>query len=68
MKTLKSFLLKFLVRILLCFALIFLVNEIFEWKEIPVNVGFNAVSFVVSGVLGVPGVGLLYGVAASPFL
>lgn len=42
--------------------MIFFVNEFLSMKEIQVSVGLNAVSFVVSGALGIPGVGLLYGI------
>jgi len=31
-------------------------------------VGINAVSFITSGFLGMPGVMLLYGIVAIPFL
>lgn len=68
MKNKKRILVKFLIRVICGFAIIFCVNQILDWKEIPVNVGFNVISFFVSGLLGVPGVAMLYGIVACPFL
>ena len=68
MKKGKRFLFKFLMRTLLCFVMIFLINWVLEWRGIPVSVGINAISLVVSGVLGLPGVAMLYGIVATPFL
>ena len=68
MKNKKLILLNFLVRAVLGLVLISCVNWFFDWREIPVNVGINAISFLVSGALGVPGVAMLYGIVACPFL
>lgn len=68
MKNKKQILVKFLIRAVCGFAIIFCVNQIFDWKEIPINVGFNVISFFASGLLGVPGVAMLYGVVACSFL
>lgn len=57
-----GFLVNFFVRAVIGMAMIFFVNEFLSMKEIEVSVGLNAVSFVVSGALGIPGVGLLYGI------
>ena len=68
MKIQKQILLNFMVRLILGTFLIFCTNQILEWKEIPINVGINAVSLVVAGALGLPGIAMLYGVVAMPFL
>lgn len=68
MKIKKQILLNFMVRLILGTFLIFCTNQILEWKEIPINVGINAVSLVVAGALGLPGIAMLYGVVAMPFL
>ena len=57
-----GFLVNFFVRAVIGMAMIFFVNEFLSMKEIQVSVGLNAVSFVVSGALGIPGAGLLYGI------
>ena len=57
-----GFLVNFFVRAVIGMAMIFFVNEFLSMKEIQVSVGLNAVSFVVSGALGITGVGLLYGI------
>jgi inhibitor of the pro-sigma K processing machinery len=68
MKNKKQILVNFLIRVICGFAIIFCVNQFLAWKEIQINVGFNVISFLVSGLLGVPGVAMLYGVVACPFL
>lgn len=64
----KQFLVNFIVRAILGMGLIFFANQFFIYKEIAVKVGFNAVSFLTAGFLGLPGVAMLYGITAIPFL
>lgn len=52
----------FLVRAILGFALIFFINKFLDSNDIALSVGLNPVTFVTSGVLGTPGVALLYGI------
>ena len=52
----------FLVRALTGMALIFFVNEVLAARGLDVSVGLNGISFLVSGVLGLPGIALLYGI------
>lgn len=52
----------FLVRALIGMALIFFVNEFLSSRGIDAAVGLNAVTFLTSGTLGIPGVALLYGI------
>ena len=52
----------FFIRALIGMALIFFVNEFLSSKGVNAAVGFNAVTFLTSGTLGIPGVCLLYGI------
>ena len=53
----------FFVRLILGIAMIFFVNEFLEFENIGVRVGMNPLTLLTSGVLGTPGVALLYGIA-----
>ena len=53
----------FFVRVILGIAMIFFVNEFLEFENIAVRVGMNPLTLLTSGVLGTPGVALLYGIA-----
>lgn len=53
---------KFFVRAVVGMALIFFINQYVLPSDSSINVGMNAVSFLTSGSLGIPGVGLLYGI------
>lgn len=53
---------KFFVRAVVGMALIFFINKYVLPSDSSINVGMNAVSFLTSGSLGIPGVGLLYGI------
>ena len=64
----KQFLVNFMARAIFGMGIIFFANQIFAYKEIALEVGFNAVSFLVSGCLGLPGVAMLYGIVAIPIL
>ncbi len=52
----------FLVRAVIGMALIFFVNEFLSSRGINTAVGLNAVTFLTTGTLGIPGVALLYGI------
>ncbi|HCT89834.1 MAG TPA: Pro-sigmaK processing inhibitor BofA [Lachnospiraceae bacterium] len=52
----------FFVRAILGFAMIFFINKFLASNDISLSVGLNPVTFVTSGVLGTPGVALLYGI------
>lgn len=54
--------LDFFVRALIGMAIIFFVNYFLDSQGIEASVGMNGVSFLTSGILGVPGVALLYGI------
>ena len=68
MKEKKLFLVNFIVRAILGMGIIFFANQFFVHKEIGLEVGFNVISLLVSGCLGLPGVAMLYGIVAMPIL
>ena len=68
MKEKNYFLVNFIVRAVLGMGLIFFANQFFVHKEIALEVGFNAVSFLTAGLLGIPGIAMLYGIVAIPIL
>lgn len=57
-----SFFVKFIMRAIVGMALIFFINQYIIPQENTWKVGLNAISFLTSGTLGVPGVCLLYGI------
>ena len=56
-------LVNFVVRAVIGTALIFFVNQFLNARGIEIRVGRNPVTVVTSGVLGTPGVALLYGIS-----
>ena len=63
-----SAVINFMVRAAVGMALIFFINNYVLPSESSINVGLNAVSFLISGSLGIPGVGLLYGIVCYRML
>ena len=57
-----SFIVNFIVRAVLGMGLIFFINQYLEYK------GLNGISFLTSGLLGIPGVAMLYGILAYKIL
>lgn len=53
---------KFVMRAILGLGVIYMVNHVLEFNGISVSVGLNLCSLLVTGTLGIPGVGLLYGI------
>lgn len=51
----------FFLRIGLCFVAIYFLNDAFFSKGIDVCIAMNAVTFLICGFLGFPGLFLLYG-------
>ena len=62
METRSNIIINFLVRAVIGAALIFFVNEFLVSKGINSKVGMNLINLTVSGVFGIPGVILLYGI------
>ena len=58
----------FICRAIIGLGIIFFANQFLEKQGISVSVGINLISFLTSGILGVPGIGLLYGVLFYRFL
>lgn len=58
----------FIVRSILGMGIIFFVNQFFDYRNIPVSVGMNLISFLTTGSLGIPGVCLLYGIVLYQIL
>jgi len=52
----------FFLRAAIGMMIIFMTNEVFAINEMEIVVGLNPVSFLVSGMFGIPGVALLYGI------
>ena len=61
-------LVNFLVRAIIGIAIIFFVTEFLASKGISAQVGMNPVTFLTSGVFGIPGVALLYGITIYQIL
>lgn len=59
----SNFLINFLIRMAVGLMLILVINGFLVSKDISVRVGLNPITMTTSGILGVPGVALLYGVA-----
>lgn len=68
MKQKNQFLVNFIVRAILGMGIIFFTNYFLEQQETAIRVGLNAISFLAAGVLGIPGVAMLYGIACIPIL
>ncbi len=65
MKTGKKLLqlaVNFIIRAIVGTGLIFLINSCFAEPESTWKVGQNVLTFLTSGLLGIPGVCLLYGI------
>ena len=52
----------FLVRGIVSFVIIFFVNGFLDGQGISACVGLSPVTFLTSGILGFPGVAMLYGI------
>lgn len=58
-----DYVITFLLRIGLCFVAIYFLNDALLGKEISICIAYNIVTFLVCGILGFPGLFLLYGIA-----
>ena len=58
----------FIVRAIIGSAMIFFINEFLSAQGVSVQVGLNPWTILTSGVLGTPGVALLYGISFSGIL
>lgn len=62
MKNKVELLLNFLLRAVFGMIAIFLVNSFLQGRGLEGSIGINPLSFLTSGILGFPGVVLLYGI------
>ncbi len=58
----------FFIRAIVGMTLIFFINQFVIPDDSSINVGLNALSFLTSGSLGIPGVCLLYGIVCYKIL
>lgn len=58
----------FIVRAIFGLGLIFFANEFLATRGFENLVGLNGISLLTSGILGIPGVCLLYGIAVYQIL
>ena len=63
-----EFLINILLRSVTGTAVIYFVNQILASQQLQTMVGVNPVSVLTSGILGLPGVALLYGIHIFDFL
>lgn len=64
MEKIVDYLMKIMIRAIVGVSLIFFLNMYLESREIEVHVGINPITVTASGVLGTPGIALMYGIAA----
>ncbi len=58
----STIIVNFVIRAIFGTGLIFFINQYILTDQKMLNVGINALSFLTSGTLGIPGVCLLYGI------
>lgn len=58
----KEWIINFVLRMVLGALLIFFINEFLSAREIDALVGINGMSLGIAGLLGLPGLLLLYGI------
>lgn len=58
----------FILRGLVGVVLIYLINDVLLFQKIPATVGINLISVSISGMFGLPGVALLYGITSCGLL
>lgn len=63
-----EFILNFLLRSVVGIVSIFFINELLAAQDLSVMVGINPWTALTSGILGLPGVALLYGIHLLKFL
>jgi len=68
LKKKSELLVNLILRTVLGLISIYFINEFLKWQDILVMVGINPVTALTSGILGFPGVLLLYGIQFYNFL
>lgn len=59
---------KFISRGIWGLGAIYIVNQLLQMNGISIALGFNLCTLLIAGSLGIPGVGLLYGILFYQFL
>ncbi len=67
-KTILSSIYRFFLRSLLGFGSIYLINTMLLNSGVFATVGFNFITFLTTGLLGIPGVVALYGITIYQIL
>ena len=67
-KKIATAVINFFIRAAIGMALIFFINQYVIPADSSINVGLNPISFLTSGTIGIPGVGLLYGIMCYQIL
>ena len=62
LKKRSDLLVNFILRTVLGMIGIYFINEFLKWQNIQVMVGINPITALTSGILGFPGLLLLYGI------
>lgn len=57
-----SLVVNFVIRVIVGCTMIFFANEWLDMQGYAAHVGFNLITLLTSGTLGIPGVALLYGI------
>lgn len=68
MRSRTQILMNFILRVVLGLLLIYFVNSFLDGRGIPIHVGLGAVSLLISGALGAPGVLMMYGIGICAWL
>ena len=58
----RSWIANFILRACAGLLLIHIVNWLLEWRGIGLEIGLNPVTAGVAGLLGVPGIAVMYGI------
>lgn len=64
----KEILINFVLRVVVGILVIYFANEFFIMQELSIAVGINPVTILTAGILGFPGIALLYGIVIYKFL
>ena len=64
----KAFLLKIFSRGVLSIFAIYVINAIFSYIKIPLNLGINYYTICTTAFMGMPGLTLLYGILGCRYL
>lgn len=61
-------LINFILRVVVGILAIYFLNEFFAMQKLSIAVGINPLTILTTGILGLPGLALLYGIVIYKFL